>query len=244
MRVIGRGVCCGVLLVALGASPVAAGATPPGDGDPGSLVPIPPGCPVPDPADVAFVGTVEAKDYRTVRFRIDQLRAGSAAAWAIDGLIDVRYGSDAQYLDVDRQYLVGAAVDPEIGVLASAVRPPAPLFGGNDVVGVDDTDVECPELDDPVRTLQVDGTDVDTGLLTPLLDERRTLLATIAVPAGIAFAALVGLILLRRVLAWGVRGIFALGRAAVTPAPDHRAVRIREHRVAETAGVASGDGSD
>jgi hypothetical protein len=45
-----------------------------------SLIPVPVGCPVPDPAAVVFTGTMIGKDDVTevVRFRIDQLRAGSA----------------------------------------------------------------------------------------------------------------------------------------------------------------------
>ena len=60
---------------------------------------VPAGCPEAESADVAFVGTVLAKDFRTVRYEIDQLRAGSAARWAVDGVIDVRYGTDAQYIE-------------------------------------------------------------------------------------------------------------------------------------------------
>jgi hypothetical protein len=202
------------------------------DADPGAVPPVievPPGCPVNDPAEVTFVGTLIDKDYRTGRFEIDQVRAGSASPWSVEGRIDVRYDDDSKFLTVGDQYLVGAAVDPLIGQLASTVRPPAPLFGGNDVIGVDDTDIDCPTIDDPIRTLNVDGTSVDSGVFSPLFDERRTLLATLAVPTAIAFAVLIGLVVLRRLFGWSIAGIFALGRRAVTPAPDHRAVRIRAH---------------
>ncbi len=88
----------------------------------------------------------------------------------------------------------------------------------------------CPTVDDPIRTLRVDGTDVDSGVMSLLFDDRRVLLATIAVPAAIAFAALIVLVLLRMFVGLATKGVFQLGRAAVTPVPDHRAVRVRRHR--------------
>ena len=145
-----------------------------GDGPP-RLVVIPDGCPEPGVAALAFVGTVTGKDdiAQVVRFHIDQLRVRVGEDWAVDGLIDVRFGDDYRFLDVGKQYLVGAGFDPEYAALSSNVRPPEPEFGGNDVVGVDDSAVDCPKVDDPVRTLMVDGTDVDSGVMSLLFDDRR-----------------------------------------------------------------------
>ena len=196
------------------------------------LIPIPVGCPQPDPAAVAFVGTMVGKDDITqvVRFRIDQLRAGSAAPWAVNGLIDVRYGDDYRFLVNGDQYLVGAGSDPVYGVLSSTVRPAEPTFGGNDVIGVDDLAVSCPRLDDPVRTVNLDGTTVDSGVLSLLTDDRRLLLATLAVPTALVFAALLALVVLKTFGRLAVTGVWQLGRAAVTPVDDHRVVRVRTHR--------------
>ncbi len=237
IRIGGRGILLAAACVAVMAAPAGAAPEPPDDGRPPSLIVVPEGCEAPARTDVAFIGTVTAKDYRTVRYEIDQIRSGSASPWAIDGLIDIRYGSDAQYLDEGEQYLVGAAVDPEVGVLASTVRPPEPLFGGNDVIGLDDTAVECPEIDDPIRTLHVDGTSVDSGVLDPLIDARWTVFATIAIPTAIAFAALLAMGVLRIIGRWGMKGVFELGRAAVTPTPDHRAIRTRTHGTREKSGT-------
>lgn len=205
----------------------------PAEGAATSLIPVPTGCSVPPPADVAFVGTVLDKDAfiekGTVRFKIDQVRAGDASPFSVSGVLDVRYGPDSKYLDLDSQYLVGASVDPAIGVLASKVTAETPLFGGDAVIGLEDTEVECPVLDDPIQTLNLDGTPVDSGLLAPLFEDRRLLLAVVGVPAAVAGAALIALVLLRRLLQIGLTGVFALGRQAVTPKPDHRAARIREH---------------
>ena len=245
-----RVVSVAVGVVAFSAGAVSAAPTPPPEPAPvpgadTSLIPVPAGCSVPDPADVAFVGTVLDKDgfidKGTVRFSIDQVRSGSSTPFSVDGLIDVRYGPDSKYLDVDSRYLVGAAVDPSIGVLSSKVSPDQPLFGGDAVVGLEDTEVECPTLDDPVMTLTVDGLPVDSGLLSPMFEDRRLLLATIGVPAAVVAAALVGLVLLRRILEVGVAGIFALGRRAVTPRPDHVAARVRRHRARDTADDAHHD---
>lgn len=198
----------------------------------GSLIPVPVGCPVPDPAAAVFTATMTGKDDVTqvVRFRVDQLRAGSVDPWAVNGLIDIRYGPDYRFLVDGDRYLIGAGVDPVYGVLASTVRPPEPNFGGNDVVGVDDLAVDCPELDDPIRTLQVDGTSIDSGVLSLMTDDRRLLLATIAVPTAIALAVLLALAVLRLFGGLAFLGVFQLGRAAVTPVSDHRAVRVRTHR--------------
>ncbi len=196
------------------------------------LIPIPVGCPRPEPAAVAFVGTMVGKDDVTevVRFRIDQLRAGSAAPWAIDGLIDIRYGDDYRFLVKGDQYLIGAGSDPVYGVLSSTVRPAEPTFGGNDVIGVNDISVSCPRLDDPVRTVNLDGTSIDSGVLSLLSDDRRLLLATVAVPAALVFAALLALVVLKTFGRLAVSGVWHLGRAAVTPVSDHRVVRVRTHR--------------
>ncbi len=208
--------------------------TPPPDAglQSGWLIPVPVGCPVPEPAAAVFTATMIGKDDVTqvVRFRVDQLRAGSVEPWAVDGLIDVRYGPDYRFLVDGDQYLVGAGLDPVYGVLASTVRPPEPNFGGNDVVGVDDLAVDCPDLDDPIRTLQVDGTSIDSGVLSLMTDDRRLLLATVAVPAAIVLAVLLALVVVRLSGGLAFRGVFQLGRAAVTPVSDHRAVRVRTHR--------------
>jgi hypothetical protein len=221
-------------------SPAAAGTAPPAPppeqefiSEPGALIQIPAGCPPVDPADVAFVGTVLAKDEfvqkGTVRWQIDQVRDGNTAPFSVDGVLDVRFGPDSQYLDIGEQYLVSAAFDSSIGTLTSRASPDAPLFGGDAVVGLEDTETVCPVVDDPVQTINVDGTPVETGLLTPLTEDKGLLLATIAVPAVIVGLVLIGLVLLRRFADIGFRGIFALGRAAVVPSGDHRAARVRRH---------------
>ena len=85
-------------------------------------------------------------------------------------LIDVRYGLDAQYLDDGESYLVSAVVDPDLGYLVSRATEPTENFGGDEVIGVSETDVDCPKYEDPMRTLHTDGTPIDGGVLDPFFD--------------------------------------------------------------------------
>ncbi len=81
-------------------------------------------------------------------------------------------------------------------------------------------------------------------MLSLLVEDRRLLLATLAVPAAIVFAVLLALVVLRVFGRLAFRGVFQLGRAAVTPVPDHRAVRVRTHRPRDTDEAAVDGGSD
>jgi hypothetical protein len=91
--------------------------------------------------------------------------------------------------------------------LHSKVRSPAPLFGGDAVIGVNDTDLRCPRVEDGVKTLLVDGTEVDTGVLAPLTTAKRSILKAIVKP-------LVAGVLVLIVLASMKLLIFAMVRAA------------------------------
>lgn len=177
------------------------------------LVVVPAGCTAP-PAPVAvFVATLAASDATTARFAVQQIRAGSLDGYAVDTIVDVRYNDDIRFLHVGRQYLVGAAVDPARGVLASKVRLAALLFGGDAVVGVNDTKVHCPSFEDGVKTLQVDGAEVDSGVLAPLKTAKKSLLKAVLKPLTIAIGVLI-LLAATKLL------IFAMVRAVREGADD------------------------
>ena len=162
------------------------------------LVPVPEGCEAPPAAHVVFVGTVADRDFRSVRFEIERVRAGDPAPFAFDGdRIDVRYGLDAQFLDDGSTYLVSAVVHPDLGLLTSRVTDPIEHFGGDEVIGVSETDVDCPDFDDPVRTLHVDGTPVDASIVQPFFDARVRIAAAVIVPLAVAAAAIFVLAMLR-----------------------------------------------
>ncbi len=171
------------------------------------LVVVPAGCTAP-PAPVAvFVATLAASDATTARFAVQQIRAGSLDGYAVDTIVDVRYNDDIRFLHAGEQYLVGAAVDPARGVLASKVRLAAPLFGGDAVVGVNDTDVQCPIFEDGVKTLQVDGTEVDSGVLAPLKTAKRSLLKAVLKPLVIAVGVLIVLAAIKLLIFAMVRAV-------------------------------------
>jgi len=186
-------------------------------------VPAPEGCTLPALPDVVFVGTVMDADFQTARYRIDQVRAGDIQPFAYGGLVDVRYGTDAKFLDRGAQYVIGAQVDPSINALSSRVREVEPLFAGDDVIGIAETDVNCPQLADPVRTLDTDGTPVEASVLAPMTNAKGDLLRAVLLPLVVAFAIIFGLVALR----WLFTGVFkGVGSVA------HTAGQTREVRSA------------
>ena len=90
-----------------------------------------------------------------------------------------------------------------IGLLASKIRAPAPLLGGDDVVGVAESDVECPRFEDPIRTFLPDGSSVDSAVLAPLTEHRTQLVAAFLIPLGVAF----GIIFVLATLRWAIAGL-------------------------------------
>jgi hypothetical protein len=170
------------------------------------LVPNPVGCAEPPTAQVVFVGTVLLDDITTARFRLDQVLAGSADGFEVGGLIDVRYGDEVGFIERGERYVVGAAVDPRTRVLASRISPLAPLFGGDEVAGLDDSDLVCPVIEDPVQTLLADGTPVESGVLSSLDGSGGRIVRAVVLPVGVAFAVLLGLVALKHL-------VFAVGRA-------------------------------
>jgi hypothetical protein len=157
------------------------------------LVDVPVGCPIQPLPDVVFVGTVVDSDYRSVRFSIDQVRAGDVGQFSSGGLVDVRYGIDAKYLGEGDQYLIGASYDGQAQSLRSRVQPAAPTFGGDEIIRADETDRDCPDVVDPMRTLHTDGSSIDSGVLSPFFGNRdglmRALLGSVAI-VGFAVLAL------------------------------------------------------
>lgn len=202
----------------------------------GPLVVTPSGCAVPAPARAVFRGTITLVDDpsrpTTFRFHVDSVLAGSLDGFAVGDLVDVRFGEEARFLMLDgeyegRQYILGVAPDPATGLLTSTVREAAPLFGGDAVIGANDTDIDCPRLEDPIRTLMPDGSAVDTGVLTPLKGEGRSLARAVLLPLAVAVGVLLALVLFKHLL-------FAVGRSLRDIGTDHASprpvTRQRRHR--------------
>ncbi len=221
-------------------STLAPGELPPAQGP---LVVVPSGCVVPTPARAVFIGRLTNTDEppTTARFVVLSLLAGDIDGYTGGNLVDVHYGDETRFLTIGDRYVVGVAVDPTNGLLVSTVREAAPLFGGDAVIGANDSDIDCPRVEDPVRTLHADGSAVDTGVLTPLHGEGPALLSAIARPFLIAFAVLLLLVLVKH-------SIFAVGaslRQMANSEPVPRAPRPprqpRQHRPAEPVSGLAGD---
>ncbi len=194
------------------------------------LVIVPAGCVAPAPARAVFVGTLVDSVPNTARFSVDQVRAGSLDGFAVGGQVDVDYDDETRFLDIGETYLVGVGIDPVTDRLSSKVREPAPLFGGNDVIGVDDTDVLCPEIGDPIRTVFPDGSSVETGVFSPLAENRSEVVRALALPAVVAFAILLGLAALKAAIAGIGRGYGVLARRALGVPSPARPGRVGQRR--------------
>lgn len=176
------------------------------------LIPVPIGCAAPPMPHIVFVGEVVDRDYRTVRFEIERVRSGRRKPFASDGRIDVRYGIDAQYLEDGSSYLVSAVVEPDLGLLVSRVTDPIENFGGDEVIGVSETDVACPDFEDPARTLGLDGTLVESSVLEPFLAARVRILGAFVIPLAIALGVIFVLAMFRLSVSGLYRSVVDGGR--------------------------------
>ena len=210
-------------------------------GDPGALIPIPSGCVSPPVATAVFVGSLVARANNEARFEVEQIKAGSLEGYAVGAIVDVRYEENVYYtLDVGASYLVGAAPDLS-GKLASKVREPKPLFGGDGVIGANDSDVQCPAIEDPLRTINADGTEIDVGLLTPLSRNKAALLSAIVRPIAVGFGVLLLLTAIKLLAAATIRALRSGGVTEAAP-PSHHRVQRRQRRHALALESASGRG--
>ena len=182
----------------------------------GPLYGVPAGCPAPELAAVVFEGEVIDTDDRSARFAVSQVRAGDLdeldGGVVDDGVLEVRYGLEVQYIDTGATYLVGAQFEPLLGLLYSRVAEPAPMFGGDDVVGLAEIDLDCPEFVDPVRTLWPDGSVVATSVVQPLFDHRGQVLTAAVLPFVVVFTVLFVLAAFATSLRGMFRGLAARSR--------------------------------
>ena len=170
---------------------------------------IPVGCPPPPVSQAVFVGRVKVLDATQAVFEVERLRSGSLAGYSTQATtplgaevvdVGIYYGRDVKFLEVDATYLVGTALDPTTGRIFSRVTDEAPMFGGNQIADINNSGVVCPSFDDVARTLNLDGSAVESGVLSGLDGESGRLVFAILVPAGLVVLGLVVLALLRRAL--------------------------------------------
>jgi len=142
----------------------------------------------------------------TATFRIIQIRAGIPAGYVTEDVVEVRYGQDAKFLEVGNRYLVGAASDTYSPILISKVREDAPLFGGDAVIGVGDVGT-CPRIEDPIRTLNEDGSTIDTAVLSPLRGSLPVFVAVVLFAVALSLVVLVAAVMMRTMVRGAARGL-------------------------------------
>jgi hypothetical protein len=173
---------------------------------------IPAGCDLPIVPSATFLGVVVgrdeqfAEDARTARFKVSKLEQGTLEGYQVGDLVDIDFGRDYRFLEIGKAYRVTAEIDAETQRMSSRARPEAPLFGGDQVVGIDDlSGVICPEFPDPIITVLADGSTIDTGVLSPFLDAKGSALERIIRPIVAALAGLAALVFLKRIVVWFIQ---------------------------------------
>ena len=89
--------------------------------------------------------------------------------------------------------VAGRGLDP---VVAPTTIDPVD-FAGDEIIGVSEDDVICPEFDEPVMTLRSDGSPVPAPLLSGLADDRAGVVTALVVPAVVVFVVVALLATLR-----------------------------------------------
>lgn len=172
---------------------------------------VPASCTTPPTLRAVFVGEVTNIEANFVLYEVVSERYGTVVDLLRNGVLTVRYPiDDVKYLDVGERFLVGAVAAPsgirgDTPVLESKVQVPPDMFGGDAVAAVQR--VSCPDYEDPVRTLQVNGDDIDTGILRPLTSDRTGLLRVALVPLGVGLGLLFLLAATRFLITGAMRGM-------------------------------------
>ena len=170
--------------------------------DPATQTTLPAGCTAPRLATATFLGELVSTDDLLATYRIVQVRGGSLGAYVNAGLISVRYADrETRFLDPGAIYLVGAGASELFATLESKVRTKKELFGGDAVVGIDESDTPCPKFEDPVITLQPNGEFIESGVFSLLRKQPSGLLQVVVVPILFVLMFLIGLVIIKRLLA-------------------------------------------
>lgn len=159
---------------------------------------IPAECVVPTPVQATFIGSVVESDRRTARFQVVQMRGGSLEGYSSRELVDIDYAEDVRFIEIGESYIVAAGVNASNGRLFSKIRDPEPLLGSSQVVGLN-SGVNCPEIEDAVRTLDLDGRSVESGVLAPIRDASGRVIRSIVLPLAWVLGILVILATFRNV---------------------------------------------
>jgi len=169
--------------------------------DPATQTTLPAGCTAPRTATATFLGELVSTDDLIATYRVVQLRGGSFGAYVNAGLIAVRYADrETRFLETGQIYLVGAAASELFTTLESKVRTKKDLFGGDAVVGIDESDTTCPKTEDAVVTLKPNGEFIESGVLTLLRKQPSSLLQVAVLPWVFVLIFLIGLVITKRLI--------------------------------------------
>jgi hypothetical protein len=169
--------------------------------DPATQTTLPAGCVAPRAATATFLGELISTDDLLATYRVVQVRGGSLGAYAGSGLISVRYADrETLFLEPGKIYLVGAGASELFTTLESKVRAEKQLFGGDAVVGIDESDVPCPKFEDPVITLLPNGDFIDSGVLSLFTSQPTQLLQVFLLPLFFVLVFLIGLVIINRLV--------------------------------------------
>lgn len=174
--------------------------------NPSAVTTIPTGCPTSDKPQMVFIGELISLGNSTAVYQVLQVRAGIPAGYVTGDRVEVRYGQDVKFLEVGTRYLVGAASDTYSPILISKVREEAPLFGGDAVIGVGDAG-SCPRVEDPIRTLNEDGSAIDTAVLSPLRDSLPVIVVLLLFAVALSLVLLLAAVLMRTMVRGAARGL-------------------------------------
>jgi hypothetical protein len=169
--------------------------------DPVTQTTLPAGCVAPRAATATFLGELISSDDLLATYRVVQVRGGSLGAYVNSGLISVRYADrETLFLEPGKIYLVGAGASELFTTLESKVRAEKELFGGDAVVGIDESDVPCPTFEDPIITLLPNGDFIDSGVLSLISSEPTQLLQVFLLPLFFVLVFLIGLVIIKRLI--------------------------------------------
>jgi hypothetical protein len=172
---------------------------------------VPASCTTPATLRSVFVGEVSRIEANFVLYEVVAERYGSVVELIRNGVLTVRYPiDDVRYLIEGQRFLVGAVAAPsgirgDTPVLESKVRVPPDMFGGDAVAAAQR--VSCPDYEDPVRTLLVNGDSIDTGVIQPLVADRRGLLGSLLIAVGVGLGLLFLLVATKVLVTGAIRGM-------------------------------------
>jgi hypothetical protein len=169
--------------------------------DPVTQTTLPAGCVAPRAATATFLGELISSDDLLATYRVVQVRGGSLGAYVNSGLISVRYADrETLFLEPGKIYLVGAGASELFTTLESKVRAEKELFGGDAVVGIDESDVPCPKFEDPIITLLPNGDFIDSGVFSLIAKQPMQLLQVFLLPLFFVLVFLIGLVIIKRLV--------------------------------------------